>query len=351
MPKRLDSVMTWESYSGRFSAAARKTAHSEEYIQGCLSYGERLWARGLPIIYDIDHFSALVGYSRRYILMCAHAADAAYRPFAIKKKSGGKRVIHEPLPSLKEIQRWMLKHILYAETESRFAKGFVRGRGVLDNARFHLGQPVVLSLDIAGFFPSLKWRWVFRLFREFGYSRAVAGVLSHLCTLDGSLPQGAPTSPAISNLLLKDLDRRIGGFALARGIRYTRYADDMTFSGDFSPGRVILFVEGILRGRDLRLNDKKTRTMRPHNRQEVTGIVVNERLRAPRKARRELRTAMHYIRRFGLGAHLAQIGETRVRYLFHLMGVANWILHVDPDDAAAADAMAILRELATRSAD
>jgi RNA-directed DNA polymerase len=127
--------------------------------------------------------------------------------------------------------------------------------------------------------------------------------------------------------------------------RYTRYADDLAFSGSFSPGRIISVVRKVLGKEKLVLNETKTRLMERHQRQEVTGITVNVRLRAGRNFRRKLRQAIHYIENHGLGSHLEHIEEFRGRYVYHLMGMATFVLHIDPKDSDAIHALEVLRKL------
>lgn len=336
--------MNWADYSRAFRAEARAKRRSERYVSACLRYGRRLHRAGLPVIYSSEHLSGLVGYDPHYVGLCSFAQERAYRRFLIPKRSGGEREIAEPLPSLKEIQYWILQQILYTQPVSRFAKGFVPGRNIAENARFHQKQPVVLSLDIRDYFPSFSRRAVHVLFRSWGYSPSVSATLSYLCTLNGCLPQGAPTSPALSNLLFAPADGRIGAFALKSGCRYTRYADDLTISGQVAVGRTIRAIRAIVGEYGLVLNDKKTRVMRPSRRQEVTGVVVNERARAPIEVRREVRRVLHYIRRFGLGSHLEYIGETRTRYVQHMLGRVSFVLHFEPEHSDAGELRRLLMD-------
>lgn len=335
--------MNWEDYKSAFTSAAVVKGFSADFIEKCLEYAQHLFNEGFPIIYDINHFSLLVGYKLEYVIASAYGGKAFYREFKIRKKSGGERVIHEPLPSLKEIQRWILDNILYVYQPSRFAKGFVPKLSIKDNARLHRAQPKVLSLDLKDFFPTVKRFRVYGIFRSFGYGQPVANILARLCTLKDVLPQGAPTSPAITNLICRSLDKRLAGFALKNKLRYTRYADDITFSGDFKERSVISLVRQVVEDEGFSLNESKTRLMEPHQRQEVTGIVVNQYLQAPREMRRNLRQAVHYIDRFGLNAHLIQIGEARSNYGKHLIGIANFILHINPKDRDALRALEVLR--------
>ena len=322
--------VVWKRYSVEFRELADRANRSEKYVEACLEYAKPLVDRGLPIIFDLDHFSRLVGYDQRYLSLCCLAPDMFYRRFQIRKKSGGVRTIDEPLPSLKEIQRWIHDHLLSVLPVSRYAKGFVAGRGIRENARFHRRQSVVLSLDITDFFPSIQRHRVYGIFRSIGYSQKVASLLGRLCTLDDCLPQGAPTSPMLSNLYARRIDQRLGGFARSKRLRYTRYADDITLSGKLDPGEVIKFVRKVLRTEGLVLNEKKTRAMYSHQCQEVTGIVVNDRLNTRREFRRHIRKELYYIKRYGLGSHLAYKGELRAHYLEHLEGLIAHALHVDP---------------------
>jgi RNA-directed DNA polymerase len=252
--------MNWESYKKEFIIKAERGNYEESYIRALLEYAFNLNSKNLPIIYDWEHFSLLVGYDSKYISGAFYKTTAFYRHYTIAKRSGGLREISEPLPSLKEIQRWILDNILYKCSVSNFAKGFVPERSIRENARFHRNQPKVLSLDLEDFFPSIKGGRVYNFFKRLGYQPKVAHLLTKLCTLNGSLPQGAPTSPALSNIISLRLDKRLSGFALKEKIRYTRYADDITFSGDFDEGQLIKFTRKVLAAEGY-INAKKLREL------------------------------------------------------------------------------------------
>ena len=336
-------MITWHQYKGFFEKAATEDGLSNQEVAECLAYAGPIFEQGLPIIYNLQHFARLVGYKTWFVEGAIGSSPKFYRHFTISKKSGGRRQISEPLPSLKEIQRWILDEILSVCECSRFAKAYIPGRSTRDNARFHQRQPLVLSLDIEDFFGSISKYRVWRVFRRLGYSPSVSGVLAGVCSLEGKLPQGAPTSPMLSNLVMRRCDNRISGYCVKHHIRYTRYADDLTFSGEFSTGTLIRFVEMVLREEGFRLNQKKTRTRQRHERQEVTGIVVNERMQVPREVRRSFRQAVYYIEKYGLAGHIDHIGENRANYLQHLIGVGNQILFVDPKNEDTRRKLAVLR--------
>ena len=224
--------------------------------------------------------------------------EPVYREFAIRKKSGGKRRIHAPVPELKSIQRRILRRLLDRLKTHPAAVGFVRTESFVTNARRHRGRAVVVRFDIKDFFPSTGARSVGKYFRRIGWSREATRLLLRLCTHAGSLPQGAPTSPRLSNLVNIRLDARLGGLAAKYGAVYTRYADDMTFSFDeHHQGRVtglMRIVRLIAADEGYRLHRrKKVHVRRRHQRQEVTGLVVNERVNLPRETRRWLRAVEH----------------------------------------------------------
>jgi RNA-directed DNA polymerase len=179
---------------------------------------------------------------------------------------------------------------------------------------------------------------------QLGYSVPVATMLSNLCCLSESLPQGAPTSPALSNLLMQQTDKRISGFIKKKKIRYTRYADDLTFSGDFEPGMIIKFVKSVMNDINLRLNEKKIRVRRPGQRQEVTGVIVNEKMQAPKELRRKLRQAVYYIEKYGLASHLDKTENLRANHVYHWLGIANFILFLNPKDEDALRCRELLRK-------
>ncbi len=336
-------MMNWQEYERKFRLLAIEQDFDEAYVSRCLSYARILHENGLPIIYTPDHFSLLVGYEFSYIERAAENNKYFYRTFPIPKKAGGERIIAEPLPNLKIIQRWILDNILYKWKPSRFAKAFIPHHSIRDNARFHRNQAMVLSLDLEDFFPSIGFQRILNLFRRMGYTSALSRLLAKLCTLEGSLPQGAPTSPALSNLVTLRLDKRLGGYALKHHLRYTRYADDITFSGNFDVGKLIYFVRQVVTAEKLKLNENKTRLMEKHQRQEVTGIVVNKKLQAPRNKRRQLRQAIYYIEKFGINSHMNKLGIDKSNYLKHLMGLANHFLFLNPTDRDAHKALGILR--------
>jgi len=175
--------------------------------------------------------------------------------------------------------------------------------------------------------------FVEKVFLELGYSKMVSNLLAKLCTRENALPQGAPTSPYLSNLIFKEADTVISDYCKQRKIRYTRYADDLSFSGDFDENEVLDKVTNVVENLNLRINESKTKLMTPDKRQTVTGIVVNDKPQVAFNKRNELRQAMYYIKKFGFDEHRVYKEIKHANYLEHLLGRINFVLQINPKDS------------------
>lgn len=221
-------------------------------------------------------------------------ADYLYKRFSIPKKSGGQRHISAPSRELKRIQKWISTNLLKSQPVHESCTGYRAGMSIVDNANPHVGKDFVLNADIEDFFPSITIDRVNSLFESLGYEQKFAGYLSRLCTHDELLPQGAPTSPDLANLVCKTLDERLSEFCLQRNWSYTRYCDDITVSGDGHISRTeIDAICNIISSEGFKVNDSKLRVARKTSQQRVTGLVVNERVNLPRRERRRVRAMIH----------------------------------------------------------
>jgi RNA-directed DNA polymerase len=325
--------MDFENYKTDFTNEAKTIGFTEQEIKDCLDYAAVLFSHRVPVIYNTTHLSELLGYKKEYIQKASHYPKFYYRNFEITKKNGSKRPISEPLPSLKEIQHWILRNILYQVPVSRFAKAYKPKTRLKENLKFHINQPKVITLDIENFFPSIKTKAIEKVFHDLGYSRLVSKTLSRLCTLDDSLPQGASTSPYLSNLIFKEADAEIFDFCRKRKIRYTRYADDLSFSGDFDEVELFEKILEIIKNLNLKLNKNKTKMMLPNTRQMITGIVVNKKPQVLFQKRNELRQALYYIQKFGINEHCIYKNIIQKNYIEHLLGKVNFVIQINPKDA------------------
>lgn len=309
----------------------------------------------LPKLADAGAVAEAVGLtvSRLRWLVFHREVDTAthYHRWHVPKRDGGLRLISAPKRQLKAAQRWIARNVTEHLPVHAAAHGFVPGRSTVTNASVHAGAAVVVKLDLKDFYPTITQPRVKGLLRKAGYGEQVATVLSMLCTeaprevleLRGrtvhvaigprSLPQGAPTSPSITNALCLRLDRRMHGLAVKLGFRYSRYADDLTLSwhdpGHDAPlGKLLHRVRGIVASEGFTVHPAKTRIMRAGRRQKVTGLVVNAPAagttgvppaRVPRKLRRLLRAALHN------RAH----GKAGPESLDHLQGFAAYVHMTD----------------------
>ena len=270
-----------------------------------------------------------------------------YHNAKLPKKSGGYRNLSVPDEVLKSIQKQIAEVLLIHMPVSRYAKAYRFGCSTLRNAKHHVGKQVVLKLDILHFFDSIRYSTVKdKVFPEEIYAEPLRILLTMLCYHKDALPQGAPSSPAITNIILYEFDEQVGQWCREKGIAYTRYCDDMTFSGDFDPAEVIRFVRLELKKMGFLLNEQKTRIQRPGQQQSVTGIVVNEKLSIPANYRRKLRQELYYCRNFGIQEHLQKTGLEIPEdiYRMQLLGKVNYVLQVHPEDQDMVDARKWLQQ-------
>lgn len=333
-------IVIFSTYQRAFIAEARKHGKNDEYIEKCLVYAKNLTEKRLPVIYDEKHFSQLVGVNLEYLLSAANSQKHFYRHFTIPKRNGKARKISEPLPVLKDVQYYILNNILKKTSCSIYAKAYKSGATLKGNAKFHRKQPVLVKLDLKDYFNSLHESRVFQLFHEsFGYGKSVSTLMSKLCTLDGGLPQGAPTSPYLSNLLTSKMDDEIYKFCSSNGnLRYTRYADDISISGSMNPSDIISGVSRIVSEHHLQINKSKTAVIRPHKRQVVTGVVVNNKIQAPKDYRRSIRFEMHFCMKYGVESHVSRSKKEpnnsvdSVKFCQSMLGKINYCLQLNNKD-------------------
>lgn len=272
-----------------------------------------------------------------------------YQEFWMRKRSGGYRMISAPDKDLQAIQSTIYSRILSSVTIVHpAAVGFRCGRSVVDNAAPHLGKRYVLKMDIHDFFGSIRSPRVRQTFKKIGYPENVSKVLGALCCLHRHLPQGAPTSPALSNIVGYEMDRKLAALAAEYGVTYTRYADDLTFSGDVFPKeQIIPQVKRIIRDEKFEPNHKKTHFMNQSSRKIITGVSVASgvKLTIPKSKKREIRKNVYFILTKGLAEHQRRIGSHDPAYLKRLIGMLCYWRAIEPDNTYASDSIAALKRL------
>ncbi len=294
----------------------------------------------LPKLADVDALAKALGITvpRMRWLAFHREVDTGthYVRWLVPKRDGTPRLISAPKPELKAVQRWITREVTEHLPVHGAAHGFLKGRSIVTNAEVHAGARVVVKLDIRGFYPTVTLRRVKGLLRRAGLGEQVATLMALLATESPreevethgkkhyvatgprSLPQGAPTSPSITNALCLRLDCRLAGLSRKLGCRYTRYADDLTFSwhikGKSDIGALLRAVRMIVSSEGFEIHTKKTRVMRHGARQRVTGLIVNAApdrplARVPRETQRRLRAAIknRELGRPGKGESLEQL--------------------------------------------
>lgn len=261
--------------------------------------------------------------------------DLNYEEIIIKKKNKDLRYLNEPSPILKSIQKRILKNVLEEKMISKCAYAYKKGLSTVLNAKNHVGCKVILKLDIENFFDNINFYKVYNsCFNENLYPKKLGMLLTNLCVYNGKLPQGAPTSGYISNIVLRDFDCNIDAYCKDKNINYTRYSDDMTFSGEFDIRKLIKYVNELLFKEGFRLNKSKIKVVLNTTRQQVTGIVVNKKLNLSKNYKRKVRQEVYYVLKYGVKSHIKKrnINLSCNRYLSMLLGKINYVLTVNPND-------------------
>ncbi|MCT4612231.1 MAG: retron St85 family RNA-directed DNA polymerase [Clostridia bacterium] len=303
--------------------------YENEYIELCTSYASNLNENGFPVIFDSIHLAMLIGIDVKELYSYYILAENLYKEVNIPKRTGGNRKISMPCENLKYIQKWILDNVLYKEKCSESSTGFMPHKSIVDNAKLHVNKECIINLDIKDFFPNIKYMQIYNLFCEFGYSRHLSMVFSGLCTYKSVLPQGAPTSPYLSNLICKRLDAKLLDLANFIEASYTRYADDITFSGEKKIAKHIKLIRKIIINENFIINEKKVRVQFKHHKQVVTGLVVNTKLSVPRKTKKYLRQQIYYAKKYGVKDSLERQNITKSNYRGHLFGYAYFIRMVE----------------------
>ena len=275
-----------------------------------------------------------LGFPIKTLYGLSNNLEKHYHNVFIPKSDGTKRKLSVPDLILKNVQRSIVDNILIYYPISKYATAYKVGSNVQKNARPHVNKKKILKLDIEGFFDNIIYSRVKDVvFCEDKFSEPIRILLTMLCYYRESLPQGAPTSPAITNIIMYEFDEKIGAYCTEIGVSYTRYCDDMTFSGEFDEKEIITLVKEELRKLGLFLKNRKTALINNSKRQTVTGIVVNEKINITKEYKKKIRQEIYYIEKFGLENHAKNQGITDVNgYLVSLLGRIAFVIQTCPED-------------------
>ena len=319
---------------------------SDDIINSYLKYIKILNQNNVPVIFEFAHLSKLFGLKEQIIASMINSTDSYYRSFHIPKRKGGKRHISAPYPSLLHCQRWIYENILLSQEVHNCAHGFTPGKSIITNASKHLSNKCLLKMDMKDFFPSIKINWVINLFNKLGYANNVSYYLSSLCCHEGVLSQGAATSPYLTNILLLNLDNRLFKLSLSYNLNYSRYADDITFSGNYIPHKFIITVTEIIEDYGLEVNTKKTTLHTKPGQRIVTGLsVAGDELKLPRKTKRVIRKDLFYIEECGYLSHITKKKIKNPFYLDSLKGKLLFWKQIEPNNQFVPKGLGIIQKV------
>lgn len=269
---------------------------------------------------DLESISSFLGFAPQRIYALAASANRLYRIIEIPKRNaiGASRTISIPSSELKGVQREILSRILVDAPISDHAWAYRRGRSVPEAAKLLTGGPALLKMDLTDFFPSITSKSVFWIFVNLGFETTVASILTRLRTKDGVLAQGAPTSPALSNISFRKADSEIANLTSSLGLNYVRYSDDIYIYNDrdFRFAFVKNAVSNILSRYSFSMNDNKTRYYRAGAVRQTLGLLTHgKHLALPRTQRRNIRSAFH---------HASRDIDYAMRQFDQLRGMLEW---------------------------
>lgn len=284
--------------------------------------------------YTLADIERVLGFSSNTLYGLSNNISKHYKSAYIPKHDGTKRKLSIPDVILKRVQRSIADNILTTFPVSSYATAYKKGSNVQSNAAPHILKNKILKLDIDGFFDNITYSNVKNfVFTADKFTEPVQILLTMLCYHQESLPQGAPSSPTITNIIMFDFDERIGAYCKDRNVAYTRYCDDMTFSGDFDHGEIISIVKNELKKLGLFIKSRKTAVVKRTKRQIVTGIVVNEKINLTKDYKRSIRQELYYISKYGLDEHIHRLNiSDKFSYVHSLMGRVAFVLQTLPND-------------------
>lgn len=309
-------------------------------------YAFQLENNSVPVIFEMKHFSKMTGTEFALISRMCGVSHLFYRTFFIKKRKGGYRTIQSPYPKLSYVQRWIKDNILEMHVVSNSAFAYTKGKSHIDNAKCHVGSVELLKIDLENFFNQIDLLAVKSIFLNFGYTENISLKLAKLCTLGGLLPQGAPSSPIISNIVLYDMDMLLAKYAEEYDLTYTRYADDIVFSGEKITSENIIAIKTKIVSCGFTINESKSKLIKGAQRKIVTGILVGDiDVRAPKKIKRQYRAQAYNIIKNGLSVFDGSAGRANPLYIDEVLGKGQYILSVEPHNSMVIRSQLYLKKI------
>lgn len=341
-----------------YLAEARALECGERFLQELDRETKDQYRQRLPILLGLKHLAALADSHYDILYARMRSSEGLYRVFNIRKRSGGYRQITVPCPSLKIVQEWINSNILSLPQPHIASTAYTKGSSPLENARRHCQTKWLIKLDITDFFESISEKQVYHAFRAIGYKPITSFQLARLCTRTsdesykyknrgkrwkkngeniGHLPQGAPSSPKLSNLVCVALDEKLQAISDRFGCTYTRYADDLTFSANdlnrTQVGEIIGEVDRTLGDFGFQRNRRKTHVSPPGARKVVTGLLVDsDRPRLTKAFKNQILRHLYFSAKYKPHGHCERIGFSSLpSFMDHLHGLITYAEHVDQD--------------------
>jgi hypothetical protein len=278
--------------------------------------------KNIPTISDIKQLSSLLDIKLSLLNRMIFGTKNFYRTFEIPKRNKKSvRIINAPYPSLMKVQQWILKNILQDISIDNSAHAYMKNRSILTNVTPHLDNKALLKIDLKDFFSNIEKGRIISVFLKLGYTQNISFALASLSTLNNSLPQGAPTSPTLSNIIAYRLDRRLSSLCQQNNMVYTRYADDMVITSDYISLKTKNFIISIIEDCNFIVNRDKTYLSIDSNKRIITGISIQDgTTKIPRKLKREIKQEMYYLNKYGLDEHIKKRKITNAFYLEKIKG-------------------------------
>ncbi|MFL0081281.1 reverse transcriptase family protein, partial [Tenacibaculum maritimum] len=344
----------------QFEIEARKQEKSQEFIDSCLSYAKELDKNNFPVTFSLEHLAIQIGIQSKYlrnligdgkngVIYNYEHKYKRYNYFKLKKRDGNYREIMSPAKDLKFIQKWILVNILDKYKLADSCKGFRQGISINDNAKVHENSEIILKVDLLKFYDTITEKRVYGVFKSFGYAKNLAYSFAKITTAKHRdsywknfdttsketlkklinqkppiLPQGSPTSPMISNTLATKMDYRFEALSKKLKFRYSRYADDLTFSIT-KEGKLpsLKLITKIISDEGFYINNKKTKYMKKGCKQYVTGLTTTNGTNVSKKYRKNISEHIYYCRKYGVNNHLEKRKEEFSG--FNSLKFHNWL--------------------------
>lgn len=337
---------------------AKLEGRSDTFIESTLNYADNLIRKNLPVIFSLKHLAILSGIEFQELKSIINSRHNHYSYYLIKKKKGGCRRIIAPHSNIKSLQKWIQINILDNVELSPFATGFIKEKSILDNAKMHENKGVILNLDLSNFFETINERRVYGIFKSLGYAPNLSVEFAKICTASISdyrfeqlseeeqeyfkdlhslkesvLIQGAPTSPGISNIICRRLDHRLSKLANKFGVSYSRYADDITISGDIDRLPNIGVIRKIIENEGFIINWNKVGKYRTGQKQMVTGLLIDKKVRIPKKFKKDIYRHLYFCKKYGVSSHFQRVSPDKGYRREWIIGKILFVHSIEPDEA------------------